>query len=288
MAEDHLEPRLGDQDRKAAALVHRRRGQVEIGELDPLQPLEREDAAARVGAVDLRDDHPRVGREVLAEDLGGAGLDPVVQLAPDRPGELVDDRHGVDEVEPVDPALHDAGHLVEQGQVALDLPRRSGPLHLHGDQAPARELRKVHLPDRRGRDGHRVERGEELLDRRAQVLLDHPLDVRVRERTHRVLELAQLGDDLGRHDVGAGREELAELHERRPELVEHLAQVAAERRQVLVVDHRRAPQSAPLEDEAEAVPRCDLRDLAQAADGLAPLRQAGHPAMVREPPPAAA
>jgi hypothetical protein len=36
------------------------------------------------------------------------------------------------------------------------------------------------------------------------------------------------------------------------------------------------------------VPGCDLRDLAQAADGLAPLRQAGHGAMVRERPTSAA
>ena len=43
---------------------------------------------------------------------------------------------------------------------------------------------------------------------------------------HVVLEAAQLGDDVGRDDVRARREQLPELDERRPELVEHLAQVS--------------------------------------------------------------
>ena len=276
VAEDHLEPRLGDQDREPAALVHRRRGEVEVGELDPLQPLERQHPAAGVGAVDLGDDDARVGGEVLAEDLGGAGLDPVVELAADRPGELVDDRDRVDEVEPVDAALDDARDLIEQRQVALDLAGRTRALHLDGDEAAAGKLGEVHLADRGRRDRHRVERREELVDRRPQVLLDHPLDIGVRERRDRVLELAELDEDLGRHDVGTGREELAELHERRAELVEHLAEVPAEGRQVLVVDHRRAAQRPALEHEPEAVPRRHLRDLAQPSHRLAPLRQAGH------------
>ena len=261
MAEDHLEPGLGDQEREPAALVHRRRLEVEVGELDPLQPLEREHPAAGVGAVDLRDEDAGVGREVLAEDLGRARLDPVVELAPDRAGELVDDGDGVDEVEPVDAPLHDAGDLVEQGQVALDLAPRAWALYLHRDQPPAWELREVHLPDRGRRHRHRVEGRVELLDRGVEVLLDHPLHVGIGERAHVVLELAQLGDDLGRDDVGARREQLAELHERRPELVERLAQVAAERRQVLVVDDRRPPQRPPLEHEPEAVPGRNLGDL---------------------------
>ena len=100
-----------------------------------------------------------------------------------------------------------------------------GPLHLHRDAAAVREHGAVHLADRCG--GHRLllELDEEPRDRLVQVLEDDPLDVRVRERRDVVLEAAELGDDLGRDDVRPRREELPELHERRPELVEHLAQV---------------------------------------------------------------
>ena len=95
----------------------------------------------------------------------------------------------------------------------------------------------MHLADRRGGERLLVELEEQPLDRLAELLLDHALDLRERERPHVVLEAAQLGDDVRRDDVGARREQLAELDERRPELVEHLAQVAAARR-------RRPPTAA--------------------------------------------
>ena len=119
----------------------------------------------------------------------------------------------------------------------------------------------MHLPDRRGRERLVVELGEQALDRLAELLRDRPLDVRVRERPDVVLEAAQLGDDVGRHDVGPGREQLAELDEGRPELVEHLAQVPAARRAL----DRRVGRLVALDRIAEAVPDGDLGDLAQTA-----------------------
>ena len=85
----------------------------------------------------------------------------------------------------------------------------------------------MHLADRGGRDRRRLEVEEEPLERVSQLLLDHPLGLLERERPHVVLEAAQRDDDVGRHDVGPGREKLPELDERRAELVEHLAQVLA-------------------------------------------------------------
>ena len=112
-----------------------------------------------------------------------------------------------------------------------------------------------------------VELEEEPLDRLPELLQDHALDVRERERLDVVLQAAQLGDDVRRHDVGPGREQLPELDERRPELVEHLAQVPA-------AQGRRAGVAVPpaVEHEAEAVADRDLGDLAQPADarGLRP------------------
>ena len=79
------------------------------------------------------------------------------------------------------------------------------------------------LADRGRGDRSRVELGEELLDAQLELLADNALDVVVRDRADVVLELLQLDHDVGRDDVGAGREELAELDEGRAELVEHLA-----------------------------------------------------------------
>ena len=50
--------------------------------------------------------------------------------------------------------------------------------------------------------------------------MSHPF--RVRDGRDVVLERLELEDDVGRDDVRARREELAELDEGRPELIEHL------------------------------------------------------------------
>ena len=85
----------------------------------------------------------------------------------------------------------------------------------------------MHLADRRRRDGLLLEVEERPLDRQAELRLDDPLDVLDRERRHLVLELPELGDHVRRDEVGTRREQLPELDERRPELVEHLAQPPA-------------------------------------------------------------
>jgi hypothetical protein len=129
------------------------------------------------------------------------------------------------------------------------------------------------------RDRRRLEVEEQPLERVAQLLFDHALGLLERERSHVVLQPPQLDHDVGRYDVGSRREELPELHERRPELVEHLTQMLAARGRggALVGRHvgeallRRAArqevaQLVRLEEVAEAVANHDLRDLRQASD----------------------
>src|SRR5207253_1896705 len=130
----------------------------------------------------------------------------------------------------------------------------------------------MHLSDRGRRDRLLVELREELRDREAEILFDHLLDVRDRKRADVVLQPSQLGDDVGRQDVGPRREQLAELDEGRAELVEHLAEMlTALRRLAGVLDAVPAPreeigQPVSLEPVAEAVPDGDLSDLRQAAE----------------------
>jgi hypothetical protein len=132
----------------------------------------------------------------------------------------------------------------------------------------------VHLADRRGRHRLLVELEEKLLERQLQLLADHPLHLRERERLDVVLQGAQLGDDVRRDDVRARREQLPELDERRPELVQHLAQVLATRgRAQLGLERGRPPrpreqvgQLVGLEEVAKAVPDRDLRDLGHAPE----------------------
>ncbi len=125
------------------------------------------------------------------------------------------------------------------------------------------------LADRSGGHRHRIELAEQPLDRLAEALLDYLRDLLVRKRRHVVLEAPELGDDVRRQDVRPHREQLAELDERRAELVEHLPQVAA------ALGGRLAEDLAVLADEvgelvaaeevAEAVTDGDLGDLGDAS-----------------------
>src|SRR4029079_5574931 len=128
------------------------------------------------------------------------------------------------------------------------------------------------LADRRRRGRLFVELEEGLLDRQAELLLDHAPDVGERNRPDIVLELLELDHDVGRADVRTSREQLAELDEGRPELVQHLPQPAPAVRvgvsAAVATDPReKVSQSVALEEVAEAMLDRDLRDLGEAAHG---------------------
>ena len=143
--------------------------ELEVGELHAVEELERQHLRPGVAPVDLRDDDDvRVG-EVAPERVGVARLEPVVELLADRARELVDEVVDVDEVERADTLPDQAGSLVEEGEVVLDLTRRVRALHLDDDLVAVRKDRPVHLADRRGRDRRLVELDERLLERQARA-----------------------------------------------------------------------------------------------------------------------
>jgi hypothetical protein len=87
----------------------------------------------------------------------------------------------------------------------------------------------VHLADRRGRERSFVEAHEDIGERSAKALLDDDLDLFEADRRNFVLELLELGDEIGREDVAAGRDDLPELDERRTEILEDEARANGER-----------------------------------------------------------
>jgi hypothetical protein len=272
VAEDHRHPGLGDEVRELAPLLERPLVRMDVDDLRALEPFEREHPRARVAPEHARDVDVRVAGEVAVECGGVPRLETVIQLVTDRPRELVHELARVDEIERTDAFLRDPRSLVEQREIRLDLSRRARALHLHRDLPSVREGRAVDLADRRGRDRLLVELGKQLVEAEAEVLLDDLLDLVERERTDVVLQSAQLRDDVRRQDVRSRRQELAELHERRTELVQHLAQVLAALRRLAVNVHPRAApreevgQPVGVEPVAEAVADRDLRDLRETAE----------------------
>ena len=111
----------------------------------------------------------------------------------------------------------------------------SGAQHLDHDfarrrVAVGRQRRRMHLRDR-GRGQRRgVEARERVGDRPAQRLLDRCARAAVAvERRDAVLQQRQFVGDVGRHQVAARRQDLPELDEDRPELLQRQAQARAAR-----------------------------------------------------------
>src|SRR6185503_4649941 len=279
--EDHVHLRLGDQIGEPPPLLQRVRLGVEVPKLHALEELQREHARARVAPEDARNSHMRMPGEVAVELLGVARLHAVIELLADRARELVHERGGVDELERLDAVADEARRLVHQLEVGLDLPRRVRSLHLHRDAAPIGQRGPVNLADGRCRDGRFLEVEKELLDGQLELLLNDAFDLGVRDGRDVVLERLELEDDVGRDDVRARREKLAELDEGRPELVEHLPDAEAAVRAVRGdVDFPSAARAHPVrpvgvEEVPEAVLGRDLRDLREAAE-LADSRPGAH------------
>ena len=143
----------------------------------------------------------------------------------------------------------------------------------------------MHLRDRRRPERPRVELAEHLERRAAERALELGQEVVERDRRDLALQLLELGDPGRREEVDPRRHHLAELDERRPELLERephaLRRLEADRLDL------RAPaedlagaledvgDADPADEVAEAVPDEDRGDLVQARevphhpDGLA-------------------
>ena len=263
--EHHRHPGVREPVGDVATLVRPHRREVEVGDLRPAQVLERQDPGGRVLPDHLRDDHLLVAGEVAVERLGVARLVAVVQLEPDRARELVDELLGIHELERLHPLAEQPRRLVEEPEVGLDLLGRGRALHLDRDLAAVGQDGAMDLADRRRRERREVELEECPIHAQVELCLDDVAHVLEGNRRGVVLEAAQLRDDVGRHHVRTRRQELTELDERRPELVQHHAEpLAAIGRWGSVPVHvARDEISHPVatEDVAEPVTGRDLRDL---------------------------
>ena len=141
--------------------------------------------------------------------------------------QVLEHRLHVDHLSQARPIADLLGEDLEQRQVLLDLLARVGALDLHHHRVAGRERRPMHLGDRAGGQRRGLDVIEDVLPRHAELLLHHLHDLFLAERRHVVLQGRELLDVLGREQVGSGRQDLAELGERRTELLERGAQALA-------------------------------------------------------------
>ncbi len=183
----------------------------EIADLQIAHVLEGQGARRALGPVHFGDQHSAVGGEVFGEALGVASLGLHVELAAGGGDELVD--HAV-EVDAAADELEDLEAADRQPyglQVGLHQDLDARAQHLDHRLLAAPELGRMDLGERGGADRPRIEPGEDLLRRPAEVLLDLSGDGVEGRRGHLVLQAAELVGDLARQEVHPRAQELAEL-----------------------------------------------------------------------------
>src|ERR671934_148918 len=182
-----------------------------------------------------------------------------VELTLKRHGQVLDDGGQIDDPPKRFPALRLSGEQAQEPEVAHDLVARSGPLNLDDHAFTALERRLVHLADRPRRERDRIDRLEHVFPRDAELFLHHLDDLGLRQRGDIVLQRGELDDELVRQEIGPRRKDLAELRERRAELLERVPQAAG-------TDLGRVAAASGL---AKPVLREDGRDPARAGEETA-------------------
>jgi hypothetical protein len=83
----------------------------------------------------------------------------------------------------------------------------------------------MHLSDRPRRQGVGVDAREHVLPWNAELLLHHRDDLRLGEGRDLVLKLCELCGERGWHEIRASREDLTQLREGGPELLQRVAEL---------------------------------------------------------------
>ena len=215
LAEGALDAHFDEVDDRQAQARHR----GVIRELDAVDPLEGENTAPGCAPDDARHPHPGGAGVQRRKRFRSAPLLHVVELPEERGREFVHQgRHRLrdDDVgqggQGGDAGVEGGCQGAEERHVDRERGRDAGALHLDRHLFPRRPQRRfVHLAQGRGRDGLGGEGGVDRVDRRPELRLDDCAREGGGEGRGPVLQGGEGGQVGGRQEVGAGREDLADL-----------------------------------------------------------------------------
>ncbi len=189
--------------------------------------LHHQQARGRVRVEDVGDRETAVGRQDVLHAPHVRGLLAEVELAAQRLREVVDDRRQVeDALEGGAPAGLLDEHF-QQAQVIHDVLLGSRPLHLHHHALAGLQGGAMDLSDGAGRQGLRLNGGEDVFPGDAQFAFHGGDDLLLGQRRDALLKRLQLFEEGRRHQVRACRENLAELCEGGAGGVEGLSEAAS-------------------------------------------------------------
>ena len=192
---------------------------LQVVDADSLDELHRDHAGRRKVLDGVRDVCRGVAGKLALAPLHGAALDREVELAFEAALELAGQCQGLVRSQEGKPPLGKLGQVLDDVEIGLHHLGDVRAADLQGNGPAVAQDRAMNLGDR-GR-GHRlrIEREENLGQRRAVILGQDLLDLDERKRPHVVAQRGELvGVGFGK-EVGPGAEHLAELDECRPEVL---------------------------------------------------------------------
>ena len=197
---------------------------------------------------DFGNQHQIQAFHIAAQLRGIGGFADQVQLVMQIVVELGNHFPGLEPLAIMGEPFQPARHHVHQRQILVDHGLHARAQHLDGDIALDAGLvadpGKVHLRDGRTGHGLTLEADEDLLQRLAKGTLDGVHRDLGIERRHAILQLGQFLGHIGRHQVAARGQYLAELHEDGPQLLQRFAQALATRLVQLAAKGQHAAQAA--------------------------------------------
>ena len=215
--QDLVQQRDGPRMRQRPALVGRERRLFHPAAVDAFhhQHPSRGEVADHLGRVDL------VGRRVLrVEKLLVARLVAEIELLNEPGANLFDDARQIVGPQPGDVVMDARGKESDEVEVGFDHFLQIGPLDLHRNlPAIGLEPGKIDLGERGGSDRRLVELAEDLGGIAFQLFEDDRPQFGEGPGLDGVLQFLQLEHQRRGHQVGPHAEQLAELHERRPEFL---------------------------------------------------------------------
>ncbi|MCY1205597.1 hypothetical protein D9M72_171490 [compost metagenome] len=227
--EEAVAEHLGEEDFHAALCQQFHVGALvgeggQVGHRDAVDAFHHQHLGAAPVPVDLGHVEQRRAVEVAAQLAGVGRLAQQVELVVDGLLVVVHHFYRAQAAGVGGHALGQAGEEEQPGEVLADDRPQVGADHLHHHFLAAFQLGSVDL-GHRGR-GQRldVEAGEHLADPGAQLFLDTRDGLLRGERRYLVLQAGQFIGDIGRHQVAASGEQLAELDEDRAEVFQRQAQ----------------------------------------------------------------
>ena len=200
---------------------------VDLRNRRPLHPLHDHDGPRAVVPVHLGHDQQRRVGEVAAQLRGVGGLTHQIQLVAQILGELGDHLARLQATCIRPKSVEQDGKGVEQCDVVIDDRKHVRAQDLDRDFVTAilfLQPGEVNLGDRGRSDRYRVELGKHVARRTVIRLLDfRQRQMRIKWR-HAILQFGKFVGNVGRQQVAAGRQHLAELDENRPQRLQRHAQ----------------------------------------------------------------